>query len=518
MANKKELAISLKQLNEIKPITEKQKEVFAQYKAGHNLFLYGVAGTGKTFIALYNALKDVLDPKSPRERVYIVRSLHPTRDTGFLPSDEEEKSHLYQVPYQNMVRFMFKQPDDEAFENFLLDRCNVYSNYITELANKRISLPNSNDYTILPELISKEPLGPLVRHGDDQWRDVVSWSLKVMIIAEELECDLQDIRVITGSHHEIYKSNFNMQFTGASNGIRFWKQLLSNIGAGCKELLLQSGAKVMKVNQDECIAENGTIKHVITGNTIKYGDLIGFASKLEFPRSPKPKSSNEYRIIGKKIQRLDTSSKINGKIKYATDIRLPGMRFSMIKQSPVFGGSLEVLNQEEIMSLKGVENLIEIPNGIAVVADSTWHAKKGVDRLKIKHHGGNSEGVSSQLIGIKFDEALDDLGKDELGGKNVLELEYETPYLSHAAIEPMNCTAHVTSHKCEIWAPTQVQTWTIDKAREITGLSENNIIIHTMPIGGGFGRRLETDFVEQALIVAKAIKKLWEKTENPNNS
>ena len=127
---------------------------------------------------------------------------------------------------------------------------------------------------------------------------------------------------------------------------------------------------MIKVNLDECIAENGTIKHVITGNTIKYGDLIGFASQLEFPRSPKTKSSNEYRIIGKKIQRLDTSSKINGKIKYATDIRLPGMRFSMIKQSPVFGGSLEVLNQEEIMSLKGIENLIEIPNGIAVFADS----------------------------------------------------------------------------------------------------------------------------------------------------
>ena len=340
-----------------------------------------------------------------------------------------------------------------------------------------------------------ENLGLFVRISKDNKITIISpvsemgqgtHTAHAMIIAEELECDLQDIRVITGSHHEIYKSNFNMQYTGASNGILFWKQLLANIGAGCRELLLQSGAKVMKVNQDECIAENGTIKHVITGNTIKYGNLIGFASKLEFPRSPKPKSSKQYRIIGKKIQRLDTSSKINGKIKYATDIRLPGMRFSMIKQSPVFGGSLEVLNQEEIMSLKGVENLIEIPNGIAVVADSTWHAKKGVDRLKIKHHGGNSEGVSSQLIGIKFDEALDDLGKDELGGKNVLELEYGTPYLSHAAIEQMKCTAHVTSHKCEIWAPTQVQTWTIDKAREITGLSENNIIIHTMPIGGGF--------------------------------
>ena len=372
-----------------------------------------------------------------------------------------------------------------------------------------------------------ENLGLFVRISKDNKITIISPASEMgqgthtahaMIIAEELEFDLQDIRVITGSHHEIYKSNFNMQFTGASNGIRYWKHLLANIGAGCRELLLQSGAKVMKVNQDECIAENGSIKHVITGNTIKYGDLIGFASQLEFPRSPKPKSSNEYRIIGKKIHRLDTSSKINGKIKYATDIRLPGMRFSMIKQSPVFGGSLEVLNQEEIMSLKGVEHLIEIPNGIAVVADSTWHAKKGVDRLKIKTHGGNSEAVSSQLIGIKFDEALDDLGKDELGGENVLELEYETPYLSHAAIEPMNCTAHVTSHKCEIWAPTQAQTWTIDKAREITGLSENNIIIHTMPIGGGFGRRLETDFVEQALIVAKAIKKpvqiLWSREED----
>ena len=116
VSKKKTLAISSTELNDIKPITENQKEVFSSYSKGQNLFLYGVAGTGKTFVALYNALKDVLDPKSPRERVYIVRSLLPTRDIGFLPGDEEDKSYLYQVPYQNMVRFMFKQPDERAFE------------------------------------------------------------------------------------------------------------------------------------------------------------------------------------------------------------------------------------------------------------------------------------------------------------------------------------------------------------------------------------------------------------------
>ena len=116
VSKKKTLGISSTELNDIKPITENQKEVFASYSKGQNLFLYGVAGTGKTFVALYNALKDVLDPKSPRERVYIVRSLLPTRDIGFLPGDEEDKSYLYQVPYQNMVRFMFKQPDERAFE------------------------------------------------------------------------------------------------------------------------------------------------------------------------------------------------------------------------------------------------------------------------------------------------------------------------------------------------------------------------------------------------------------------
>ena len=121
VSKKKTLAISLKELNEIKPITETQKEVFAQYKAGQNLFLYGVAGTGKTFIALYNALKDVLDPKSPRERVYIVRSLLPTRDIGFLPGDEEDKSYLYQVPYQNMVRFMFQRGSDAEFDRLYTD-------------------------------------------------------------------------------------------------------------------------------------------------------------------------------------------------------------------------------------------------------------------------------------------------------------------------------------------------------------------------------------------------------------
>ena len=121
VSKKKPLGISLTELNKIEPITENQKEVFASYSKGQNLFLYGVAGTGKTFVALYNALKDVLDPKSPRERVYIVRSLLPTRDIGFLPGDEEDKSYLYQVPYQNMVRFMFKRGSDAEFDRLYND-------------------------------------------------------------------------------------------------------------------------------------------------------------------------------------------------------------------------------------------------------------------------------------------------------------------------------------------------------------------------------------------------------------
>jgi len=372
-----------------------------------------------------------------------------------------------------------------------------------------------------------ENLGLFVRISKDNKITIISpvsemgqgtHTAHAMIIAEELECNLQDIKVITGSHNDIYRSSIGAQFTGGSNGIHVWKELLANIGAGSKELLLRSGAEFMNVRQDECIAENGIIKHVHTGNTIKYGNLIDIASKLEFPKSPKLKSPNEYQIIGKKIKRLDTSSKVNGKIIYGTDIRLPGMRFSMIKQSPVFGGSLEVLNQAEVMSLKGVEDIIEIPNGVAIVADSTWNAIKGAECLKFNYHGGNSEGINSQIIGKKFDDTLNKIGKKQLKGENILELEYETPYLSHAAIEPMNCTAFVTDQKCEIWAPTQAQTWTLEKAKKITGLSEKNIIIHTMPIGGGFGRRLEVDFVEQALIVSKAIKKpvqiLWSREED----
>ena len=121
MVSKKKLNISSSELNTIKPITDNQKEVFNSYNKGQNLFLYGVAGTGKTFVALYNALKDVLDPKSPRERVYIVRSLLPTRDIGFLPGDEEDKSYLYQVPYQNMVRFMFQRGSDAEFDRLYTD-------------------------------------------------------------------------------------------------------------------------------------------------------------------------------------------------------------------------------------------------------------------------------------------------------------------------------------------------------------------------------------------------------------
>jgi isoquinoline 1-oxidoreductase beta subunit len=218
------------------------------------------------------------------------------------------------------------------------------------------------------------------------------------------------------------------------------------------------------------------------------------------------------------MPRLDIPEKVNGSAIYGTDVRLPGMRYAAVSQSPVFGGEVKAYDKAAAMAVRGVEAVIPIPHGMSVVADSTWHAQKGLEALKVQFEGGATAALDQEELGRRFRTSLDDMGKTELSGEKVLDLEYEIQFLSHAALEPINCTASVTDHSCEVWGPFQSQTRTLNKVKEVTELPEEQIKVHTTYVGGGFGRKDGEDFSEQAVMISKALKKpvqvMWSREED----
>jgi len=374
---------------------------------------------------------------------------------------------------------------------------------------------------------TSEDLGLFIRISKDNSITIISPTSEMgqgthtahaMIIADELEADWKKINVVTT--HTV-RSEYNTSSdvsTGGNRGIRLWWDRLANIGAGTRELLIEAGAQKMGVPVKECEAQNGHVLHRPSSRKLSYGQLAEAASRLKPPSSPKLKSKDRYRFVGKPMHRLDIPAKVNGSAIYGTDVRLPGMRYAAVSQAPVFGGEVKAYDKAAAMAVRGVEAVIPIPHGMSVVADSTWHAQKGLEALKVQFEGGATAGLDQEELGRRFRTSLDDMGKTELSGEKVLDLEYEIQFLSHAAIEPINCTAFVSDNFCEVWGPFQGQTNTMKKVKEITGLSEDQILVHTTYVGGGFGRKNKTDFVEQAVIISMTLKKpvqvMWSREED----
>ena len=384
----------------------------------------------------------------------------------------------------------------------------------------------SNPNISAPTAIS-EDLGLFIRIAKDNSITIISPTSELgqgthtahaMIIAEELEADWKKIKVVTAPARSEYKKNLYLQSTSANDGITSWWDRLAKIGAGTRELLIEAGAQKMGVSIKECETQNGHVLHRPSSRKLSYGQLAEAASRLKPPSSPKLKSKDRYRFVGKPMHRLDIPAKVNGSAIYGTDVRLPGIRYAAVSQAPVFGGEVKAYDKAAAMAVRGVEAVIPIPHGMSVVADSTWHAQKGLEALKVQFEGGATAGLDQEELGRRFRTSLDDMGKTELSGEKVLDLEYEIQFLSHAAIEPINCTAFVSDNFCEVWGPFQNQTNTMKKVKEITGLSEDQILVHTTYVGGGFGRKNKTDFVEQAVIISMTLKKpvqvMWSREED----
>ena len=341
-----------------------------------------------------------------------------------------------------------------------------------------------------------------------------------MILAEELEADWQSVKTETAPVNSKYinpESNSGQMTAGSSSVKGFWNPL-RKAGAAVRLMLQKAAAQKWEIPIEECVAKSGYIYRKNSSQKLSYGELAEAAGKIDIPSDPPLKNSKDYNLVGKSIKRIDIPSKTNGSAQFGIDVRLPEMMYATIRQSPVFGGEVLSYDEDAAKSIRGVKKVTLIPNGIAVIADNTWRAKRGMEVLNLKFHGGETIGLESQQVQKELLKALDDEGKTKIEANQVLDLEYEVPFLAHAPLEPMNCTANVTDNFCEVWVPTQSQGGCMDAAKEITGLDEEQIQIHTTYLGGGFGRRGETDFVKQSLILAKAlgkpIKVTWMREED----
>ncbi len=330
-----------------------------------------------------------------------------------------------------------------------------------------------------------------------------------MIIAEELDANWGSIRTETAPANSDYKNpeGHGGQNTGGSNSVKGFWNLLQETGAAAREMLVTAAAQRWNVPLEECDTKLGNVIHKNTNKQLSYGKLAVAASKIEVPSSPSIKSKEKYSFVGKSIQRIDVPEKVTGAAKFGIDIRLPEMLFATVRQSPIFGGEILSLDEVAAKAIRGVKAVVAVPNGIAVVADNTWRAKKGMDALNPQFTRGETTKISSQNIHNKLITALDEEGKAKIDTENSLDLEYEVPFLAHSTLEPMNCTASVKGSSCEVWVPTQNQGKSMDVTKEITGLNDEQIKINTTLLGGGFGRRGETDFVTQAVTISKSLSK-----------
>ena len=351
-----------------------------------------------------------------------------------------------------------------------------------------------------------------------------------MIIAEELEADWGKVDVEIAPAEAVYKNPaFNTQMTAASTSVRTSWDILRKAGATAREMLIAAAAGTWNVPTSQCRAETGIVIHNPTQRKLGYGELTSKAAQLPIPDNITLKAPEDFRIIGQNYLRLDTMAKITGEAVFGTDVQMPGLLTAKIIRSPTIGTSLKKFNDSQAKSMPGVDAVLTIDSGVAVVADTFWQAKQAADTLEIKWSSQNRDDLSSEKFGQEWAELAEkekgrsiykkgDVHKAISNASKTIRAVYDLPFQGHATPEPMNCTAYVHDGKCEIWAPTQHQDAAQEIAAKITGLPYKDVNIHTTFIGGGFGRRIAVDYVAEAVqisdVIKKPVKVIWTREDD----
>ncbi len=348
-----------------------------------------------------------------------------------------------------------------------------------------------------------------------------------MLIADELDADWQDVRIeqaVVGTDID-----YGQHFTAASSSISGEYHMFRRVGATARAMLLSAAADELSVAEDTCVVANSTVTHTATGRSLSFGDLAESAARQWAPIRPQLKRSAEFTLIGKPVRRLDTRSKITGAAVYGMDVVLPDMLRAVIARPPFFGATLEACDDREALQVPGVVATYKLPAGVAVVAEHSFAALEGRKHLQCTWSSPPSTAVSTPqideaLLAALAEPALTEATADMIDSpEEPRELKqvtarYQLPFLAHACMEPMNCTAWVHDGRCELWVPTQAAKAAQRSAAQAAGLPQNTVTVNVTQLGGGFGRRAADDFVRESVALAtlldRPVQVFWSREDD----
>jgi isoquinoline 1-oxidoreductase beta subunit len=357
------------------------------------------------------------------------------------------------------------------------------------------------------------------------------------LLAEELEVDLSRIKILAAPVGEAYVNPLNGgQVTGTSNSIPEAWEKLRKAGAQARMMLIAAAAQDWHVEPAQCHAIGGTVIGP-QGKTATYGQLAESAAKVPVPEDVVLKDAAQFRLIGKPLPRVDTPEKVDGRAEFGLDVKLPGMLYAVIALSPTLGGKAASVDSAAAAAMPGVRRVVPTASGVVVVADHFWQARKARDVLRISWDAGPNVGLDNAAMWSMLDKASTKpggsaLSRDEVSAAlkkgnaahavekaaKTFSAVYEVPLVAHATMEPMNCTADVKADRCDLYLGTQVQQIAQSAAAEAAGLKPDQVNVHTTLLGGGFGRRLEVDFVPAAVEASKAVgapvKLIWTREDD----
>ena len=318
-----------------------------------------------------------------------------------------------------------------------------------------------------------------------------------MLVAEELDVDWASVRI----EQAITDRKYGDQLTGGSVSVSTCYSGLRLAGAAARQMLVEAAADIWGVDQAECKTESGYVIHPDGQQKLFYGELVEAASRLELPQQTKIKEASQFKILGKGFGHWDAPQIVSGKAIYGLDVRLPNMLFAVIARCPVFGGTFSSYDETAAKTVPGVQQIVALRDSVAVVAENTWAAIQGRNALKVTWDEGRNATLSSQEL---MDSAKSRLPQP--GSKSdLIDAIYEIPFEAHATMEPMNCTAHVHDAICEVWAPTQNPQDVQLQVASATKIPHDDVIVNVPLMGGGFGRRLQTDYAVEAALVSQAV-------------
>lgn len=329
-----------------------------------------------------------------------------------------------------------------------------------------------------------------------------------MILAEELEADWKHIEIEQAGASTLYGD----QTTGGSASVRTTWDPMRKAGAQAREMLISAAAHTWDVPRSACAAQNGAIIHAVSKRSLTYGDLAVKAATLPIPTDVPLKQSKDYKIVGQRLPRVDTPSKVKGAAVFGIDFRLPGMKFAVLSRCPTIGGKLVSIDDKESRKVPGVVHLAKVGEAAAVVSDTVWGALEGRRVLNVRWNDGPNKDLNTAAVMESLKQAASKKGASlysvgdvsKVNGRRI-SAEYQLPFMAHAPMEPGNCTAHFRGTNCELWAPTQVPQDCRDSVAQAVGLDPDQVKVNVTLMGGGFGRRLEHDYAVEAALVSQAL-------------